>query len=467
MKKISLHIHGKRLLADTLTPVSIYLRVRDKFPGSLLLESSDYHGNENSFSFICCGPIATISVSDHGVKKYFPGGTTEERKLEKGESLSDVLSGFRRMFDMKNAGQHANGIHGLFGYTAYDAVKYFENIPVHAAAEEKKIPDLVYSVYRYVIAIDHFRDEMFLYEYSVDENSTLDRLEAIIFHRGVAQYKFNVHGKEHSDLTDEEFVKMVKKGKEECRRGNIFQVVLSREFRRSFTGDEFNLYRALRSVNPSPYLFYFDHGDFRIFGSSPEAQLVIKDKEAQIHPIAGTAKRSGNDTRDKELAEALLNDKKERAEHVMLVDLARNDLSRNCHEVKVDVFSEVQYYSHVIHLVSKVTGKMKKGAEAMQVFADTFPAGTLSGAPKVKAMNIINDCEHDARGYYGGAIGFMGFNGDLNHAIIIRSFLSKNNTLYYRAGAGVVIASKEENELQEVNNKLAALRAAIEKAEEL
>jgi anthranilate synthase component 1 len=467
LKKISLHIRGKQVLADTLTPVSIYLRVRDKFPGSLLLESSDYHGNENSFSFICCDPIASIVVSDRVIKKYFPGGSKEEQTLNKEERLSDVLADFRKRFEVRNAGEYKRGMHGLFGYTTYDAVRYFENIPVATSAEEKKIPDLVYSVYRYVIAIDHFRDEMFLYEYSTGGDPTIERLETVIFNRGVARYAFKVHGKESSNLDDAEFVKMVKKGKEECRKGNVFQVVLSREFKRSFTGDEFNLYRALRSVNPSPYLFYFDHGDFRIFGSSPEAQLVIKNKEAQIHPIAGTAKRSGNEEADRELAEKLQEDKKEKAEHVMLVDLARNDLSRNCSGVKVDVFSEVQYYSHVIHLVSKVKGKLKPGAKAMQVFADTFPAGTLSGAPKVKAMNIINDCEGDARGYYGGAIGFMGFNGDVNHAIIIRSFLAKNNVLYYRAGAGVVIASKEENELQEVNNKLAALRAAIEKAEEI
>jgi anthranilate synthase component 1 len=319
-----------------------------------------------------------------------------------------------------------------------------------------------------VIAINHFKNEAYIFEHScdgVENNFSLEQLEALISNRNVAQFKFFLNGNEESNLTDDEYVQMVKKGKEECKRGNLFQIVLSREFMQKFKGDEFNVYRALRSINPSPYLFYFDYGDFKIFGSSPEAQIVIKNNEAQIHPIAGTFRRTGDDKTDSELAEKLKQDKKETSEHVMLVDLARNDLGRNCDEVKVEVFAETQFYSHVIHLVSKVTGKIKSISNSIKVFADTFPAGTLSGAPKVRAMQIIDACENDSRGYYGGAIGFIGFNGDFNHAIIIRSFLSKNNKLFYRAGAGVVIASKEENELQEVNNKLRALKSAIKMAE--
>ena len=357
----------------------------------------------------------------------------------------------------------------MFGYTTYNSVKYFEDVEINAAKQEvKEIPDMIYSVYKYVIAINHFKDEMYLYENIIDgEESELDSLESIINQRNFAQFNFSAEGKEESNLTDKEYLQMVKKGKEECKRGNLFQIVLSREFIQKFKGDEFNVYRALRSINPSPYLFYFDYGNFKIFGSSPEAQLVVKNNEAQIHPIAGTFKRTGDDKIDNELAEKLKLDKKETSEHVMLVDLARNDLSRNCDEVKVDVFAETQFYSHVIHLVSKVTGKIKSTSNSLKVFADTFPAGTLSGAPKVKAMEIIDSCENDSRGYYGGAIGFIAFNGDFNHAIIIRSFLSKNNQLFYRAGAGVVIASTEENELQEVNNKLGALKSAIQLAKEI
>lgn len=468
--KYKLHTRHKKLLADTFTPVGIYLQLRDKFYNSILLESSDYHGNENSFSFICCKPIATIKVEDEIVREILPGGKEEKIFIDETVSVADLIRNFSERFEADNVNFKFIS-NGLFGYTSYDSVRYFENVKLDLSKkDEKLIPDIIYSVYQYVIAINHFKNEAYLFEHScegVENNFSLDQLETLISNRNVAQFKFSVNGNEASNLTDEEYVQMVMKGKEECKRGNLFQIVLSREFMQKFKGDEFNVYRTLRSINPSPYLFYFDYGDFKIFGSSPEAQIVIKNKEAQIHPIAGTFRRTGDDKTDNELAEKLKLDKKETSEHVMLVDLARNDLGRNCTDVKVDVFAETQFYSHVIHLVSKVIGKLKKLSNSIRVFADTFPAGTLSGAPKVKAMHIIDSCENDSRGYYGGAIGFIGFNGDFNHAIIIRSFLSKNNKLFYRAGAGVVIASHEENELQEVNNKLTALKQAVMMAEKI
>ena len=465
--KYTLRTIHKKLLADTYTPVGIYLKLRDKFRNCLLLESSDYHGNENSFSFICCHPIATFKVSNDHIRQSFPDKKEHSEKIEKPFQVTDSLKAFAEMFEVERSDSKFS-MNGLFGYTTYDSVRYFEDVKLSTKKRtEKDIPDMVYSVYKYVIAINHFKEELYLFENTYgDEGSEIDSIETIINNRSVAQFKFDKTGTESSNLTDGAYTAMVQKGKEECKRGNLFQIVLSREFMQGFKGDEFNVYRALRSINPSPYLFYFDYGSFRIFGSSPEAQLVVKNNEAQIHPIAGTVKRTGDDELDAQNAQALTKDKKETSEHVMLVDLARNDLSRNCSDVKVEVFAETQYYSHVIHLVSKVIGKLKK-SNTLRVFADTFPAGTLSGAPKVKAMQIIDTCENDARGYYGGAIGFMGFNGDFNHAIIIRSFLSKNNTLFYRAGAGVVIASQEENELQEVNNKLGALKSAIKLAEEI
>jgi anthranilate synthase component 1 len=448
--------------------VAIYLKLRDKFPNSILLESSDYHGNENSFSFICCEPIATFKIENEIISESFPDGRSGSSPVGKHISVADALKEFTGKFETDGSGLKSIPC-GLFGYTTYDSVRYFEDVSISAARKpEKAIPDMLYSVYRYVIAIDHFKDELFLVENCpVNEKSSLENLESFISNRSVAQFAFSLNGNENSNLTDEQYLAVVRKGKEECKKGNLFQIVLSREFMQKFKGDEFNVYRALRSINPSPYLFYFDYGNFKIFGSSPEAQIVVKNGEAQIHPIAGTFRRTGDDEKDALLSEKLRHDKKENSEHVMLVDLARNDLSRNCSDVKVDVFAETQYYSHVIHLVSKVTGKMKKISNSIRVFADTFPAGTLSGAPKVKAMQVIDACENDSRGYYGGAIGFLGFNGDFNHAIIIRSFLSKNNTLYYRAGAGVVIASQEENELQEVNNKLGALNQALTAAEKI
>lgn len=462
--KFKINITSKKLLADTFTPVSIYLKLRDKFPNSILLESSDYHGNENSFSFICCKPIAGIKVENGTIFCSFPDGSNTSKKIDKSISVSEEIMQFGNSFEI---GTHADKMmNGLFGYIAYDAVRYFEDIKIQAEKKEQKsIPDIFYNLYQYVIAIDHFKDEITIFQHSFGENENgIESLEAFINNKNFASYKFKSEGKEASNFIDEEFIEVIKKGKSHCKRGDVFQMVLSREFSQKFKGDDFNVYRALRSINPSPYLFYFDYGNFKLFGSSPEAQLIVKKNTATIHPIAGTFKRTGNDEADAELAEKLKLDKKENAEHVMLVDLARNDLSRNCTDVKVEKFREIQYYSHVIHLVSNVSGKLKKDVSTMKIVGDTFPAGTLSGAPKHKAMQLIDTYEKGSRSFYGGCIGFLGFDGTFNSAIMIRSFLSKNNNLFYQAGAGVVESSNELSELNEVNNKLAALKGAIQLA---
>ena len=465
--KFKINITSKKILADTFTPVSIYLKLRDKFPNSILLESSDYHGNENSFSFICCKPIAGIKVENENIFCFFPDGSVTDKKIDKTVSVSSELKSFGDSFDLNDSLDKA--MNGLFGYIAYDAVRYFEDVKIKSEKkEQKKIPDIFYNLYEFVIAIDHFKDEITIYQYSYEGDSNgIEVLEAYISNKNFASYKFKSEGEEETNFTDEEFIDIIKKGKIHCKRGDVFQMVLSREFSQRFKGDDFNVYRALRSINPSPYLFYFDFGNFKLFGSSPEAQLIVKKNKATIHPIAGTFKRSGNDEADAELAEMLKLDAKENAEHVMLVDLARNDLSRNCTDVKVEKFREIQYYSHVIHLVSTVSGKLKSDVSTMKIVGDTFPAGTLSGAPKHKAMQLIDTYEKGNRSFYGGCIGFLGFDGTFNSAIMIRSFLSKNNTLFYQAGAGVVDSSNEESELNEVNNKLTALKKAIELAKEI
>jgi anthranilate synthase component 1 len=466
MKKYSLKTTYKKLLADTHTPVSIYLRLRDKFPNSLLLESSDYHGHENSFSYICCAPIAGFRVEEGQVTISYPDGLHDSHATAN-QSVPDLLDRFISAFEAP-AQEFSFSSAGLFGYTSYDAIRYFEDIEIKAQQKpERAIPEMIYHVYRFVIVLDHFRDELYLFDHSPEEEGGLDMLEALISNKNFASYKFKMEGAEKSNFTDNEFRAVVTEGKKHCHRGDVFQVVFSREFSQSFSGDEFNVYRALRSVNPSPYLFYFDYGNFRLFGSSPEAQLVIKGGKASIHPIAGTFKRTGNDSADEALAQKLKLDPKENAEHVMLVDLARNDLSRDCNHVEVETFREIQFYSHVIHLVSKVSGQVKPGKRVMDVVGHTFPAGTLSGAPKHMAMTLIDKYEKCRRGFYGGCIGMIGFEGDFNQAILIRSFLSKDNRLFYQAGAGIVESSLEENELQEVNNKLAALKKAIVRANTL
>lgn len=464
--KYTLKTHTKKLLADTLTPVNIYLKLRDVYAGSILLESSDYHGHENSLSFICCDPIASFQAKDDLVEIQYPDGKIQREKVTKVGQITELLEYFRNTFEAPEpSGKYVNC--GLFGYLSYDSVRYFEDVKIDQ--ENKNIPDVLYKLYRFVIVVDHFSNELSLFEHSYQATGTsnLDKVEQIIFSNRFSTYKFSLVNGEESNFSDEEFLEVIEKGKEHCYRGDVFQIVLSRRFQCGFKGDEFNVYRALRSINPSPYLFYFDYGSFKLFGSSPEAQLQVSGGKAFIYPIAGTFRRSGNDQEDAAIAEKLAADEKENAEHVMLVDLARNDMSRNASNVTVEVFKEIQFYSHVIHLVSKVSGALKNDASIIRMAADTFPAGTLSGAPKHMAMTLINKYEKGNRSFYGGAIGFIGFEGTFNHAIMIRTFLSHDNKLIYQAGAGVVSKSKSESELQEVNNKLTALRKAVHLAEKI
>jgi anthranilate synthase component 1 len=457
---------SKQLLSDLHTPVSLYLKLRDIYPESALLESSDFHGDENSLSFITLCPLARIGVNRAEATAVFPDGTTVVRPLSAERSVADVLNGFTARFEVDGPGSEYCG---LFGYTAFDAVRYLEHIPVmEIHHEENDAPDLLYLLYRYYLVFDHFRNELTIVELlGQGESSHLAEIETLIENRNFASYNFRTVGERTSSITDDDYRAMVREGVRHCRRGDVFQIVLSRRFEQAFRGDDFKVYRSLRSINPSPYLFYFDFGGFRIFGSSPETHCKVTGGHASIDPIAGTTFRSGNETLDRQRTELLLADPKENAEHVMLVDLARNDLSRNAHNVKVDFYKEVQYYSHVIHLVSRVSGDIDAGSNAVRTLLDTFPAGTLSGAPKVRAMELITELERHNRGAYGGCIGFIGLNGDLNQAITIRTFVSRGNVLYYQAGAGIVALSDEERELQEVNNKLGALDKAIRQAETL
>lgn len=453
---------GKKILGDIYTPVGIYLRLRDRFRDTILLESTDHHAHENSYSFICINAIGGIEVKNNDTIEYkLPGTDPVKLALDKKMNVPQYLWDYMNKFNVeKLLDSQFQFAQGLFGYTCFDAVSFFDTA-IPSQTNEPLIPLIRYRLYQYVIAFNHFKDELIICENKIPGLAgDLQVIETLIRSKDVPVYPFSLVGNERSNMTNESYIEMVQKGIKRCLRGDVFQLVLSRQFEHSFSGDEFNVYRALRSINPSPYLFFFDYGDYKIMGSSPEAQLVIKNGKAIVHPIAGTFKRTGDDSTDQLAAEELLTDKKENAEHVMLVDLARNDLSRVCDEVKVVHYRQVQYYSHVIHLVSEVEGKLRAGHNPFEIFAGSFPAGTLSGAPKVKALEIIAEYEPTPRSFYGGAIGFVGFDGSFNHAIMIRTFLSKNNQLICQAGAGVVAASIPENELQEVNNKLNALKQA-------
>jgi len=471
MKKIELITTCKKILADVFTPVGIYLRLRDRFRDTVLLESTDHHAAENSYSFICVNAIGGIEITDKSKLEFkIPGQKPERVDIKNPGEVPQLLWDFINRFEPAKSDQKETKFaQGLFGYTTYDAVQFFDtvNLTTHDS-QLTAIPLIRYRFYQYVIVFNHYKDELYILENNIKGlSSEIGLVESLIRSKDVPVYPFKVSGDEKVNMSDADYVGMVKKGIVSCHRGDVFQIVLSRCFHQSFTGDEFNVYRALRSINPSPYLFFFDYGDYKLMGSSPESQLIIQDGKAIVHPIAGTFRRTGNDEKDHLASELLMSDKKENAEHVMLVDLARNDLSRVCDEVTVSHYKEIQYYSHVIHMVSEVTGKVREGANPFELLAKTFPAGTLSGAPKFKAMELIDSYEPTSRSYYGGAIGFMGFDGSCNHAIMIRTLMSKNNTLTYQAGAGIVAASQPESELQEVNNKLGALKKAINFAENI
>ncbi len=472
-KQFRYHTVSKRILGDLLTPVSVYMKMRDLSPQSALMESSDYHGSENSKSFISAHPIASVSIS-HGIGMIkYPDGTSESHPITKEMGAAQLINRFLDAFTISG---EKSEVCGLWGYTSFNAVRYFENIPVKDTTLEKNdAPDIYYIMYKDIIVFDHYNNTMELI--ALQENSSLftphsslselDALLKAINKANVKPYDFHPVGDTTSTLTDEQHKENVRKCIQHCLRGDVFQIVVSRRFVQKYEGDDFKLYRALRSINPSPYLFYFDFGGYRIFGSSPETHNRIVGNKAFIDPIAGTTKRTGDIEQDRKAAEFLRNDPKENAEHVMLVDLARNDLSRNCHGVKVDFYKDMQFYSHVIHLVSRVSGTLDKDADHIKEFIDTFPAGTLSGAPKVRAMQIISELEPHNRGAYGGCIGFIGLNGDLNQAIVIRTFISRNGELWFQAGSGVVAKSNDQYELEECNNKLGALTKAIHIAEQL
>ena len=476
---------SKTILADLYTPVGVYMRLRDLYPQSALMESSDYHDKNNARSFIGLHPIASIAIGHGKATINYPDGSVLEEMIRPEFQADKAINALLQRIQVNGRDSE---FCGLFGYTSFNAVRYFENIPVKDETQEKNdAPDVLYVLYKEVIVFDHHNNTLKVVSLEESgerreerEYSEIENILKAMNKANVQAYDFHPVGEVSSTLTDDEHRENIRKGIQHCLRGDVFQIVLSRRFVQKYEGDDFKLYRALRSINPSPYLFYFDFGGFRIFGSSPETHCrIVKTSRggcgtathrngyrAYIDPIAGTTKRTGDEEADKKGAEYLRNDPKENAEHVMLVDLARNDLSRNCHQVKVDFYKDLQYYSHVIHLVSRVSGELDEGADPIKAFIDTFPAGTLSGAPKVRAMQLISEYEPHNRGAYGGCIGMIGLDGSLNQAITIRTFVSRNGELWFQAGGGIVAKSDVEYELQEVNNKLGALRKAIEKATE-
>lgn len=469
MNKIKVTTTKKKFLADLYTPVGIYLRLRDRFRDTILLESGDSHAGEQSFSFIGINAIAGIELKNgKQIEFKYPNQDAQKEVITPGRKIADSIRNFMERFEFNEVANPVKTAQSIFGYITHDAVQFFETVKFKysGSLDTPLIPLMRYRFFQYVIIISHYKNELYLCENKVTGvESQVEAVESAIHSRDVPRFPFELRGEEVADITDKTYLDMVQKGIQSCARGDVFQIVVSRNFHRGFTGDEFNVYRALRNINPSPYLFYFDFGDYRLFGSSPESHLIVKNGKAIIHPIAGTFKRTGVDEEDQKLAEKLKHDKKELAEHVMLVDLARNDLGITCDDVEVSSFCQVQYFSHVIHLVSEVRATVRDEVNPVELITSTFPAGTLSGAPKYRALELIDEYERNSRSYYGGCIGMIGFDGSSNHAVTIRTFLSKDNELHYRAGAGVTFLSNPQNELQEVKNKLGALTMALQQAQ--
>ncbi len=463
--KIKLHTAIIEHTVEFDTPISLYLKLRDHFLNPILLESNIHLNPSNARSIIALDPIANFQVQNGVVKKKFPNEQLEMQPLKHPLEVSELFQDFLHQFDVEMP-DNKRVVNGFFGYSTFDSVQYFDTLEFPKDKRKMDIPDLNYALYRYVIVTDHPRQVVYvLQNLQAGEVADFDLIERLVAKQTFSTYDFEKTGEKTSNLTDEAHRELIRKGKHHCKVGDVFQIVLSRQFQQPYKGDEFNVYRALRRINPSPYLFFFDFGNFKIFGSSPEAQMIINKGVAKVNPIAGTYRRTGDDEKDKELGALLLADPKEIAEHIMLVDLARNDLGRHSTKVEVERLKEIEYFSHVIHIVSTVKGYLPKDANPIQIFGDTFPAGTLSGAPKYKAIQLINEYENQNRGYYGGAIGFIEFDGDMNQAILIRSFMSKDNILYFQAGGGIVFKSNEEDEVQEVQNKLGALMKAIDEAD--
>lgn len=454
--------YTQTILADSLTPVMCYMRVRSKYKYAALLESNDYGAQENSRSIVGFDVLADIDVTSDTLSWQTFNGNYESVELNQ-TNLCQALWDKIKHIQVDNLAPDIPT--GFYGHTSFECVRHFDSLDM-SGPKSDETSLMRYFFYRYLVVFDHFKDLITLVENRPIELSPgLDNIKHFIQNTAInTRPKVHIDHMETRNMSDQEFLDIIAQCKTHCRRGDVFQIVPSRRFDIGYTGDEFQIYRVLRTVNPSPYLYFFDFDTYSIFGSSPEHQLIIKDGKAIVNPIAGTYRRTGDDVQDRKRASALAEDPKEQSEHMMLVDLARNDLSKHTTDVVVSKMKEIKYYSHVIHLVSQVEGKLPNAkSNPIQIFGDTFPAGTLSGAPKYKALELIHSLEPHARSFYGGGIGYFGLDGDIQHAIVIRSFLARNGELSYQAGAGIVDLSDPQSELEEVNNKLGALRTTLEK----
>ncbi len=473
----------REINVDLETPVSIYLKLRNSSE-SFLFESVEGGEHLARYSFLGTKPSRVLTLNKEHATIRHRNGKKEEisfSQINPFQILRDFFADCRAV-EVPGLPRFFGGAVGFF---SYDFVRHIERLP-ETARDELNQPDAVFLLTDTLIAFDHVKNRALLianaflegsdireaYENAV---SRIDALEKNLHHAlpSTPVPSPEESGILESNMAPEQYSRMVNKAKEYIAAGDAFQIVLSQRFRRPTGADSFEIYRALRKLNPSPYTFYLDLGDFRLIGSSPEVLVRLEDGNAQLNPIAGTRPRGVDEAEDSKLVNELLNDPKERAEHVMLVDLGRNDLGRVCEygSVKVPTYMAIEKYSHVIHLVSRVYGKLRSEYDAIDLLRATFPAGTVSGAPKVRAMEIIEELEGVRRGSYAGAVGYFGFpvngKGNMDFCIAIRTILHKGKDAYLQAGAGVVADSNPLMEHKECENKARALAEAIRLSEEI
>lgn len=464
----------KRILADLLTPISAYMKLMKNSDYAFILESVEKGEQYGRYSFIGRDPLMILK-SEHEKTHIWQ----DENWQEESTSFLSVLRKTQKKYNVPKLSDIPHFTGGLVGFMGYESITWVEDIPIYKQ-DELQCPDALFMLFHELIAFDHLQNQIILFsnvqiengmdleQAYTDANLCIDEmgedLHTDIDYQTPARLE---QSKLHSNFTQAKFEDAVQKAKENIKAGDVFQLVLSQCFRRQTSVDPLTMYRALRSINPSPYMFHLKLNDFDIIGASPELLVKVEDDEIEIRPIAGTRQRGENAEADKLLADDLLKDEKERAEHLMLVDLGRNDVGRAAEfdSVNVKEFMVVEYYSHVMHIVSDVRGKLREGKDVFDALYSGFPAGTLTGAPKIRAMEIIHDLEPSRRGVYSGAIGYFDFTGDMNTCIAIRTMVMKDGTVYFQSGAGIVYDSDPKKEFEETVNKAKAINSAIDLAE--
>jgi anthranilate synthase component I len=470
----------KEILADLDTPVSAYMKIRGG-EYSFLLESIEGGEKWARYCFLGCDPSVVVTTKGRNLT-VIKNGKSEQSKIESGSPLSAVKEILARYQPVQSAGlPRFSG--GAVGFVSYDMVRFFENLP-EETVDDLDVPDSQFVITDTMLVFDNVSQTIKIvsnafiegddldavYENTIQKISALEEKLKTPLARGSAPDDEEGAAKPlsfDSNIEEESFKQAVTRIKEYILEGDAIQVVLSQRLKFAINRDPFDIYRALRTINPSPYMYFLKFGELQVVGSSPEVLVRLEDDKVEVRPIAGTRKRGQNEEEDRELEQDLLQDKKELAEHIMLVDLGRNDLGRvsEISTVEVDESFTIERYSHVMHIVSNVKGILKKGLDCFDVLKAAFPAGTLSGAPKIRAMEIIDELEPTRRGLYGGAVGYISFSGNMDTAIAIRTLLIKDKTAYLGVGAGIVADSVPQSEFEETMNKGRALLKAIELVE--